>query len=455
MSTKRSLAPATPSARRWRSASAALALLLAGACTTVSTRTERFPDGTPRPVPDAPEAPATPIPGAPADAEAATVRVGLEVDEESVTLGSTEGLVLEGADGRELARVPAGGRVLFTDAPGGARVDVFSAADVRTRGWGALPLPLAVRPQGDGLLTLGEARYRGAMLIQEARTGLTAVNRLDIETYLLGVVPREIGGVTPAQVEAARAQAVAARTYAIQYLGRRESLGFDVYATVADQVYGGAGAEVAAISDAVRSTAGEILTYGGRPITAYYHSTCAGRTAAIDEVWSSAPVPYLVSVTDVDPAGQAYDRASSRFRWTERWTGDEFLAVLNRTLSDSVGGRTIRDVRGIRILERTPSGRVAAMRISTDAGDAVIGRDRLRWILTPVRGGILNSALIHDVELVRGAGGRLEEVVIQGGGWGHGIGMCQVGAKGRAAAGQDYATILRTYYPGTELRKAY
>ncbi|HEX8361733.1 MAG TPA: hypothetical protein VF613_16570, partial [Longimicrobium sp.] len=160
--------------------------------------------------------------------------------------------------------------------------------------------------------------------------------------------------------------------------------------------------------------------------------------------------PYLVSVVDVNPAtGEAYDRSSSRFTWTERWTGPQLVSTLNKTLADSLGGRRITRVREMRVLERTPSGRVRAMVIDTDAGRVTVGKDRVRWILVPNRGGILNSSKF-DVRMTPDGG-----VVIEGGGWGHGIGMCQVGAMGRARAGQDYRTILQAYYPGTEIRKHY
>ncbi|HEX5725134.1 MAG TPA: SpoIID/LytB domain-containing protein, partial [Longimicrobiaceae bacterium] len=321
---------------------------------------------------------------------------------------------------------------------------------------GGLPLPLVVQPAGEGVLGTGGGRYRGALVVQRARGGggLTLVNRLDMESYLLGVVPREIGRVGPELLQASKAQAVAARTYAVRYLGRRAQQGFDVYATVDDQVYGGVAAEHEPVSQAVRETAGEILTYRGEPVLAYYHSTCAGQTAAIEEVWNDAPMPYLVSVRDVDPAtGEAYDRASSRFTWTERWTHAQLVGILNRTLADSLRGRRIGEVREMRVLERTPSGRVRVLRLETDAGTFSLGRDRVRWILTPVRGGILNSSKF-DVRLVR-EGGRVTEIVAEGGGWGHGIGMCQVGAMGRARAGQDYRTILSAYYPGTEIRDLY
>jgi stage II sporulation protein D len=292
-------------------------------------------------------------------------------------------------------------------------------------------------------------------VVQRAgRRGLTLVNRLDLESYLLGVVPREIGDVDASMYEAIKAQAVAARTYAVKYLGRRAELGFDVYANTQDQVYGGAAAERELVTRAVRETAGEILTWGGEPITAYYHSTCAGRTAAIDEVWNVAPVPYLVSVEDVDPrTGEAYDRFATRFTWTERWTGDQLVSILNRTLADSLRGGRIHAIEDMDVLSRTTSGRVRALRIDTDAGSFTVGRDRVRWILAPARGGILNSSKF-DVRVER-SGGTVTLITASGGGWGHGIGMCQVGAMGRARAGQDYRTILEAYYRGARLERMY
>jgi stage II sporulation protein D len=452
--------------RHWRSAAAALALLAPAACAPRGARVPTVPvvvirdTTTDRPPPrdtvvitPPPPGPVTPT------VNATPVRVGLIVDTSVVEITSAGPLVVQTEDGRDLAMLDGGGSVSFRDA--GSTVS-FST---RKPGGGSGPEgaglqpPLVVRPfSPGGTLSVRGNAYRGELRIQQATGGgLTVVNRLDMETYLLGVVPQEIGRFDLDIYEAIKAQAVAARTYAVTYLGRRQQQGFDVYATTEDQVYGGAGAENETVNRAVRETAGEILTYGGQPITAYYHSTCAGQTAAIDEVWNNAPVPYLVSVRDVDPQGQAYDRASSRFRWEERWTHEQLVGILNRTLADSLGGRRISQIRDMRVLERTPSDRVRRMRIETDAGTFTVGKDRVRWILPPIRNGnptgILNSSKF-DVSLVR-SGGRVTEIVATGGGWGHGIGMCQVGAMGRARAGQDYRTILRTYYPGTEIRKAY
>jgi len=438
--------------RRWASLGA---LVAAAACTP------RPPVTVPAPVPAPPPPPAAPVESAPVPVPEEVVRlaspvsVGVIVDTTSIEVTADGRFVVETAAGREVAVLEAGGVARFTsDGRGGATLE--------TRGPGSngasyrgLTLPLTVQAPGEGILASRGVPYRGVLLVQRSGDrGLTLVNRLDMESYLLGVVPREIGRVGPELLEAAKAQAVAARTYAIRYLGRRASQGFDVYATVDDQVYGGIPAEHPTVSRAVVETAGEILSYGGQPILAYYHSTCAGRTAAIEEVWNDRPVPYLVSVIDQDPrTGVAYDRSSSRFTWTERWTHDQLVGILNRTLADSLRGRRISRIEEMRVLDRTQSGRVRAMRLTTDAGSFTLGRDRVRWILAPVRGGILNSSKF-DVRLVR-AGGRVSEIVAEGGGWGHGIGMCQVGAMGRARAGQDYRTILEAYYPGTEIQDLY
>lgn len=452
--------PAPRSVRHSRSALLALAAaLLAGACAPPAE-----PPAAP-PLASPPAAPAGPAPVRPPAPGAHTVRVGLLVDTPRVQLHARGRMeVVEAGSGEVLARVPGGERVTATAAAGGG-ITVAGASGSRVASAPAGPLLFRAgrTAAGDDLVYLGGKPYRGHVLVQTTPSGkLTAVNVLDMERYLLGVVPREIGRVGPELLEASKAQAVAARTYAVKYLGRRAPLGFDVFATVEDQVYGGAEAEHNPVSQAVLQTAGEILTHAGEPIEAYYHSTCAGQTAAIEEVWNQGAVPYLKSVVDVNPAtGEAFDRSSSRFRWTQRWRADSLAMTLRRTLADSVAtggtrrGSAITEIRDMKVLERTPSGRVRRMRISTDAGDFVVGRDRVRWVLEVRPGVILNSSKF-DVALVRDPStGKVAEVVATGGGWGHGIGMCQVGAMGRARAGQDYRTILKAYYQNTELRDLY
>jgi stage II sporulation protein D len=442
----------------WRSLSV-LALAFAGACAPRGARVPTVPVVVIRDtvVTNRPPAPRDTVvltptqPSRPPVANATPVSVGLIIDTSTVEIGSAGAFTVHTEDGREIGRAAGGQTVEFRDA--GSTVSIASRGGGQIAAGGLRP-PLLVRSTNDGTLTLRGQPYRGELRVQQAPGGgLTVVNRLDMETYLQGVVPREIGRFDLDIYEAIKAQAVAARTYAYTYLGRRAQQGFDVYATVEDQVYGGAGAENETVNRAVRETSGEILAYNGRPITAYYHSTCAGYTAAVDEVWNNPPVPYLVAVRDVDPSGQAYDRSSSRFSWTVNWTHDQLVGILNTTLADSLRGRRIGRIEDMQVQQRTPSGRVRALRLQTDAGSFTLGKDRIRWILRPTAATTLNSSKF-DLSVSR-SGGRISQIVATGGGWGHGIGMCQVGAMGRARAGQDYRTILGTYYPGTAIQKLY
>jgi stage II sporulation protein D len=397
-------------------------------------------------------APVSPVPLPRAEP---AVRVGIAVDTVQVEIGSTAGFSLldVGQDQRRVASVDRNVRWTVRALPDGT----LEASGPQGR-VPAIRGPLLARPENGGSMLIGANPYRGEALIQAAAPGrLTLINVVDLEAYLLGVVPHEIGPVGEELLEAAKAQAVAARTYAIAHRGRRMDRGFDYYATVQDQVYRGSAGETEVTNRSVRETAGEILLYRGVPIEAYYHSTCAGRTAALEEVWPGEPRPYLVSVVDVNPrTGQPYDHFSNRFRWTQRWSADQLTTILNRTLADSLpaGVRSVGEIQDMRVLERTTSGRVAVMRIQTRTATFHVGRDRVRWILLTPEGNPLNSSLF-DIQLVRDSAGRVTEIAAEGGGWGHGIGMCQVGAMGRARDGQSYRTILTTYYQGTELRRLY
>jgi stage II sporulation protein D len=319
--------------------------------------------------------------------------------------------------------------------------------------------PLRVIPDQAGALTISGRRYRGEALIVPRSGGrLSALNIVDLEAYLLGVVPREIGRLPASQIEATKAQAVAARTYAVGNLGGRESLGFDFFATVMDQVYGGIADEDSIVNRAVQETAGEIMTYNGQPILAYYSSTCGGSTAAIEDSWTGRePLPYLRSVSDRIPGtDEYYCSTSNRFTWNTSWTRAQLLAVLGQTLRTHTRGvvQTVSRVDDIRIVDRNTSER-ATVQLTADGREYTLRADSIRWVLRPQPGpAILNSSRLYGLEAERGADG-VESLAIHGGGWGHAIGMCQVGAMGRARAGHSYSEILRAYYTGVEVRRLY
>lgn len=163
------------------------------------------------------------------------------------------------------------------------------------------PLPMGgvwLRPAGELTTLVGKGRYRGKVeIFPDAQGRLTAVNTLDLETYLRGVVPKEMGAWEFPSLEALKAQAVAARTYAIANLGKHAKDGFDMTDTVADQVYGGRDAEQPLTDRAVQETAGMIATYGGKPILALFMANCGGHTVDVSQVFGG-DAPYLKGVPD-------------------------------------------------------------------------------------------------------------------------------------------------------------
>jgi stage II sporulation protein D len=162
------------------------------------------------------------------------------------------------------------------------------------------PLPSAgveLHPAGELTTLVGKGRYRGRMVIfPNAQGRLTVVNTLDLETYLRGVVPREMGAWEFPAIEALKAQAVAARTYAYGNLGKRDKDGFDLVDTVADQVYGGRDGEQSLTDRAVAETTGQIATFGGRPIEALFMANAGGATVDNQFVFGNGH-PYLKGVS--------------------------------------------------------------------------------------------------------------------------------------------------------------
>jgi len=248
------------------------------------------------------------------------------------------------------------------------------------------------------------------------------------------------------------AQAIAARTYAVAHLDRWAELGFDLYGDVRDQVYGGLSAERGDASRAVQATDAIVVAYEGVLIGAYYSAVCGGMSAAVEETWALPPAPYLRAHPDrLDGADLC--RESKHYRWEEKWTGSEFMALLARTMTaEFPGPAPAGELEDVRIAERNSSGRVRVLVVRAGGRDHRLGGergDRIRWVLRRPGGTILRSTLF-DVETIR-RGRRVEAVVVRGRGNGHGVGLCQIGALRMATLGYDYTDILAHYYPGTQL----
>jgi stage II sporulation protein D len=298
-------------------------------------------------------------------------------------------------------------------------------------------------------------RYRGLAHVLRDRTGLTVVNRLGVEEYLLGVVSAEMGRRSSIEEAALRAQAVVSRSYAIRNLGRRKVQGFDLSATVNDQVYGGVAAETAEGRAAVAQTWGRVLTYNDLPIEAFFYSTCGGRTADGTEVFRGAAQPYLRSVPDQAENGSTYCSISPRYHWREEWTAEALRATLQRNLPPVAGVRDVAvgQVRDIRIARRTASGRVGQLAIAVGGPEIRVDGLAIRQVLRPSSGELLRSNAFNLV--ASGAGQRVTHLTVDGMGSGHGVGFCQWGAVGRARAGQGFEQILAAYFPGTRLERRY
>ena len=310
---------------------------------------------------------------------------------------------------------------------------------------------LVVRPENGSFVQWNGKRYRGDLVISATDSGLLVVNRLPMDDYLRGVVPLEIGNRTSAEMAAVQAQAVAARTYAYKHLN--DARPFDMYATVQDQVYGGVDAEKPLPDTAIMTTRDIVVLFAGQPITTPYHSTCGGSTAGVSEVWYDQPdQPYLRPVSDRIPGTNGYYcDPSPRFSWTQSYDAAGLRAVMEKYLANYTNAprANLGRITDVREQGRTPSGRVAALTVQTESGSYTLRGNDIRFVLRDPKGAILNSTLFSLSTAT--SGGEVSGLTLTGRGYGHGIGMCQWGAIGRARAGQNYRTILETYYPGTTI----
>jgi len=312
--------------------------------------------------------------------------------------------------------------------------------------------PAVIRPTSTGSFVVWNGkRYRGELAITPTDSGMLVVNVLSMNDYLRGVVPLEIGSRTPAEFAAVQAQAVAARTYAYKHLASARV--FDMYATVQDQVYGGVDAEKPQSDSAIMTTADVVVLYNGQPITTPYHSTCGGSTAGVSEVWYDQPdQPYLRPVSDKIPgSNNYYCDPSPRFSWTQSYDATSLRAVIEKYLATYTNApkNGLGKITDIREQGRTPSGRVASLAVQTESGTYTLRGNDIRFVLRDPKGAILNSTYFTFTRET--SGGEVSSFSVNGRGYGHGIGMCQWGAIGRARAGQNYRTILQTYYPGTTI----
>jgi stage II sporulation protein D len=279
----------------------------------------------------------------------------------------------------------------------------------------------------DAVIYVGSKLYRGRLEVKWRASGLMVINTLDLEAYLYGVVPKE--APTQWEMEALRAQAIVARTYALYKRTRQANRDYDVAAQyVRDQHYDGYGAEHARTTQAVNDTQGLVLTCQGELIPAYYHAESAGYTENSEQVWSS-PHPCLRAVkAPMNPA-------SPYLQWSASASLQDIRAALVKQ------GYAIGAIRLLEPVERSATGRIMRLKISHKSGETVIRGTDFRLALGPE---VIRSTRF-TVQIREG------RAFFSGQGWGHGVGLCQWCSQEMAALGYDHVAILTYYYQGAKL----
>jgi stage II sporulation protein D len=276
-----------------------------------------------------------------------------------------------------------------------------------------------------GSFSFNGRRYRGDY--RRTADG-SIVNLVDVEQYLYSVVPREMSPGWPAA--ALEAQAICARTYVLQRSNPNRD--YDLVPSELDQVYAGMQGESPAGRAAVDATATQVLRYGSQYALVAYSSCCGGHTEASSDAWGSTPVPYLGGVTCT------YCVASPNYRWSARLP----LADLANRFADRLG--PFGALRDVRIEQVDPSGRARSLQLVAERGTVDVKGSSFR-LAAGAR--VVRSLLITRLQLDSGAG----TLVAEGGGLGHGVGMCQWGARGMALAGRSARDVLALYFLGTQV----
>lgn len=407
-----------------------------------------------------------------------------------VGLGSTLTQVQLSADGPYTLINMASGAPVLEGAAGQSVSIQLNQAGLAVAGAGTFTGPLrlqpAAGPEGQpGIARWDSKRYRGVLEVFGNAAGkLTLVNELDLEDYLLGVVPREMPPSFPA--EALKTQAVAARTYALYQMqnSKFSGQGFDVVDTVESQVYGGVNSEDARSNEAVAATRNQVVTYNGQIINAMFFASGGGHTENNENVFT-ASVPYLKGVPD-------YDQDSPKYNWTVTMPLTDIQTALASKGMDvgtlyaiepagpkGVSGRwtTLALVGSKGRLEVKATQVRTALGLNSTLFDMVPHKEGLQTVQVPLGADQPVTAL--------GAGGQVTTLapgqsVVQGAnvaptslagapavavgkqmlpaslelvghGWGHGVGLSQWGARGMANNGDTFDTILRHYYQGTSV----
>lgn len=348
-------------------------------------------------------------------------------------------------------------------------------------------LLLGSNSSDEKIITVEKDMYRDYIKLLVKNNELVVINHVSLEHYLYGVVPREMSYTFP--MEALKAQAVASRTYTVYNINKHINEGFNLCDTTHCQVYDGYAYERPATNQAVDETRGIMIYYDGNVIQAVFHSSSSGYTEDSSNVWGSS-VPYLKSVADYFSLDSPYSS----------WSITISLSDLNERIKNA--GIAIGELKNIEILETTDTNKVKKIKligtlseveITAEAFRNIIGTTSLKsaWFtikgsstgnenivyvldgssLKPISINVNNAFIIDGYErktVTRGIVSRAigndssrsfqasstikgDVLVIEGSGYGHGVGMSQYGAKKMAEYGYDFEEILKYYYTGVDV----
>ncbi len=344
-----------------------------------------------------------------APAQAAVIlRVAISRDVNQVKVGSSTAAVIKDGNGRTLGQLPAMNAYYAQPVPGGVALDKWRSGLF----W--------VEPTGKGFVYIGDRWYRGRTLVIPTEKGVTAVNWVDLEEYLYSVIGGEMNTRWP--LEALKAQAIAARTYALYERERqRNNPIYDLGASPDRwQIYKGVISETPTTYAAVDRTAGQVLTYQNRIILSAFHACSGGHTENVEDVWGNN-LPYLRAVPD-------FDQNIRECNWSRTFSPTEISAKFPE----------VGNVKQIIPETRSPFGSVKVLKIIGDKGEKVLRGEEVRTALS------LRSTRFN---ISNGNGA----FTLQGLGFGHAIGMSQWGAYNLAARGANHLQILGYYYRGVAL----
>lgn len=327
-------------------------------------------------------------------------------------------------------------------ASGGAKPLAASRSlmgvNIRSREGGLLvagvkfPESIDIYPEVSADLFINDKPFRGFVSVHRQPDGtLMIVNQIDVEDYLYGVLYHEVGSWWP--MESLKAQAIAARTYALNQKQFTAARKFDVYNNQSSQMYGGANSERGRSNHAVDETRGEVLTYQDQIFPAYYHAACGGVTRDASELWK-VKLPPLEGGVRCE-----YCWFSPHYSWHAKVAAREMEDILKKQ------GVWVGAITQLEVIGRSPSERVLTAKVVGAEGYKVISAKDLRlWV---------GSTVVRSENFeVHARGGK---IVFEGKGWGHGVGMCQWGALGQSIIGKKYQEILQFYYPGSQIRQIY